>query len=224
MLLAAGRGQRFRPITDQLPKPLIPVCGEPLIERHLRCLVEAGVRDVVINLGWLGDQIESALGNGERFGASIRYSSEGWPALETGGGVFKALPLLGREPFLLINTDVWSDYPLARLVDHAIGLAPDDLAHLVLVPNPAFHLQGDFGLQGGRIRDGLPRWTFSGLSVQRPELFVHCQAGPFPILPLWRRALAEGRLAGSLYEGRWHDIGTPERLESLTNRLSIERT
>lgn len=216
MLLAAGRGQRFRPVTDTTPKPLIAVNGEPLIERHLRRLAAAGVEHVVINLGWLGDRIEAALGDGARFGLRIDYSREGWPALETGGGVHHALPLLGDAPFLLINGDVWCDYPLDRLVSSAATLAPDDLAHLLLVPNPEHHPDGDFGLRHDRVVDQAPRWTFSGLSIQRPRLFADSAAGAFPILPLWRRALDEGRLAGSHYEGRWCDVGTPQRLAALS--------
>lgn len=224
MLLAAGRGERFRPRTDTLPKALIPVAGEPLIERHLQRLAEAGAREVVINLGWLGECIEAALGDGARFGLRIRYSREGWPALETGGGVSNALQLLGEAPFLLINGDVWCDYPLARLMDVAATLAPDDLAHLLLVSNPEHHPQGDFGLSHGRIVDAEPRWTFSGLSVQRPALFEDCPNEAFPILPLWRRALDQGRLAGEFYDGRWGDIGTPQRLATLEAELISEST
>lgn len=223
MLLAAGRGERFRPRTDTLPKPLIPVRGEPLIERHLRRLAATGVGDVVINLGWLGEQLADALGDGARYGTRIHYSREGWPALETGGGVLRALPLLGDAPFLLINGDVWTDYPLAQLVAAAQALAPTDLAHLLLVPNPAHHPQGDFALDAaGRVQDGAPRWTFSGLSVQRPTLFDDCADGRFPILPLWRRALEQGRLAGTLYQGVWCDVGTPQRLAALEAALAAE--
>lgn len=220
MILAAGRGERFRPVTDTLPKPLICVGGEPLIERHLRRLAAAGVREVVVNLGWLGEQIEAALGDGRRFGLRVVYSCEGWPALETGGGVFHALPLLGTAPFLLVNGDVWTDYPLDRLVARAADLPPNDLAHLVLVPNPAHNPRGDFGLVDGRVCDSEPRRTFSGLSVQRPELFAGCVDGAFPILRLWRAAEAAGRLAAEVYDGPWSDVGTPERLEALTARLS----
>lgn len=222
MLLAAGRGERFRPLTDTLPKPLIPVNGEPLIERHLRRLAEAGIHDVVINPGWLGERIEVVLGGGAPFGLGIRYSREGWPALETGGGVLRALPLLGEAPFLLINSDVWCDYPLRRLMGAADALAPEDLAHLLLVPNPVHHLQGDFGLRDGRVVDTGPRLTFSGMSVQRPALFAGCRDGAFPILPLWRRALEQGRLAGELYRGRWCDVGTPQRLAALEAELAAE--
>lgn len=222
MLLAAGRGERFRPLTDTVPKPLIPVSGEPLIERHLRRLAMAGIREVVINLGWLGEKIEAVLGDGGCLGMSVVYSREGWPALETGGGVHRALPLLGGAPFLLVNGDVWSDYPLDRLVRTATAMAPTDLAHLVLVPNPEHHPQGDFGLRDGRVVDTAPHWTFSGLSVQRPALFAGGRDGAFPILPLWRDALAAGKLSGELYRGLWSDVGTPQRLAVLLAVLDSE--
>lgn len=224
MLLAAGRGERFRPLTDTLPKPLIPVNGEPLIERHLRRLAEAGIHDVVINLGWLSERIEAVLGNGDRFGLRIAYSREGWPALETGGGVLHALPLLGDDPFLLVNGDVWSDYPLDRLVAATAAMASSDLAHLVLTPNPEHHPQGDFGLSDDRVIETAPHWTFSGLSVQRPALFSGERHGAFPILPLWRRAMEQGRIAGELYRGRWCDVGTPQRLTALSAQLAADRT
>lgn len=215
MLLAAGRGQRFRPLTDSVPKPLIPVCGVPLIERHLQRLAAAGIEEAVINLGWLGERIRTTLGDGQRFGLRILYSAEGWPALDTGGGVTHALPLLGQAPFLLINSDVWSDYPLRRLMATAAALAPADQAHLVLVPNPQHNPVGDFGLRTGRIVDQTPRWTFSGLSIQRPSLFAAGPSGTYPAAPLWQRAMRQGALAGELYRGRWHDVGTPQRLAAL---------
>lgn len=220
MLLAAGRGQRLRPFTDRHPKPLAEVAGERLIERHVRRLAAAGVHDLVINLGWLGDQVEALLGDGHRYGVRIAYSREGWPALETGGGVFRALPLLGDAPFLLVNADVWTDYPLERLREVAIALPDDVLGHLVLVPNPGHHPQGDFGLENGHVVEAAPRATFSGLSVQRPALFAGCDDGAFPILPLWHRAIAQGRLAGERYDGRWCDVGTPERLADLERALA----
>lgn len=223
MILAAGRGERFRPLTDTTPKPLIAVQGEPLIERHLRALVAAGVVDVVINLGWLGDRIREQLGDGAAFGARIQYSDEGWPAFETGGGVFNALPLLGTDPFLLVNADVWTDYPLDRLVDKARQLPAADLAHLVLVPNPSHNLKGDFGLAGDRVVAEPRGYTFSGLSVQRPELFASVPASQkgqaFPLLPLWREALVTGRLGGEAFNGQWSDVGTPERLQQLEQHL-----
>jgi MurNAc alpha-1-phosphate uridylyltransferase len=223
MILAAGRGERLRPLTDRLPKPLIPVRGEPLIERHLRQLAAAGVHDVVINLGWLGEQIEAALGEGLRFGLSITYSREGWPALDTGGGVLRALPLLGSQPFLLISADLWSDYPLRQLVVRAQALPERDLAHLVLVPNPHFHPRGDFALDGGRVRSAPREFTFGNYSVLRPQLFEGCRDGAFPVGPLWQRAADAGRVGGELYHGRWWNIGTQEELHRLETAFEPDR-
>ncbi len=219
MILAAGRGERFRPLTDTLPKPLIEVAGQPLIEWHLYALAAAGVREVVINLGWLGALIRERLGNGSRFGLSILFSDEGWPTLQTGGGIFHALPLLGTEPFLLINADVWTDYPLAALVARARALPAADLAHLVLVPNPVHNPAGDFGLEVERVRNAPRALTVSGLSIQSAALFADCAARSFQIAPLWRRAVDENRVSGEIYGGLWSDVGTPQRLQELTSRL-----
>ena len=216
MLLAAGRGERMRPLTDTRPKPLLEVGGQPLIAWHLQALARAGVREVVINVAWLGDLIRQALGDGSEFGVNIQYSPEPWPALETGGGIFQALPLLGPEPFLVVNGDTWTDIDLARL-----QLGPGADAHLVLVPNPPQHPRGDFVLQGGRIIDGEgPRLTYSGIGVYSPTLFDGCQPGRFALLPLLQKAIRAGRLAGHMHTGQWHDIGTPERLAALDARLS----
>lgn len=213
MILAAGRGSRLQPLTDTVPKPLVAVAGVPLIEWHLRNLARAGVREVVVNLGWLGEKLRAALGDGGRFGVVLRFSAEGWPALDTGGALRQARPLLGTQPFLLVNADIWTDAPFAQLVEVAHTLAADDLAHLVLVDNPPHNPQGDFALEAGRITAHGVRLTVSGLSVQRPQLLDGCPLqGAFPLPPLWQRALAAGRLAGSRYAGRWFDVGTPERL------------
>ena len=224
MILAAGRGARFKPLTDSLPKPLIPVGGEALIERHLRGLALAGIRDVVINLGWLGERIEAQLGDGARLGVRVAFSREGWPALETGGGIFHALPLLGAGPFLLVNGDVWTDYPFSGLVARARALPGNDLAHMVLIPNPTHHPAGDCGLAGGRVVTAcVETHTFSGLSVIRPELFAEIgNAEPAPHFPLWpllRDAAIRGQVGGELYGGRWSDVGTPERLQALEAEL-----
>ncbi len=220
MILAAGRGERMRPHTDHRPKPMLPVAGKPLIERHLERLHAAGVEDVVINLGWLGEVIREDIGDGAGFGVRVHYSVEGWPALESGGGIFHALPLLGDAPFVVVNGDVWTDYPLARLVQRAATLEAGLLAHLVLVRNPAHNPRGDFALANGRIDNAeAGRHTFSGLSVHRPEFFAGCKPGHFPLLPLWRAAAAAGRLSGELYEGGWSDVGTPERLGELERAL-----
>lgn len=220
MILAAGKGERMRPLTDGRPKPMLPVAGKPLIEYHLERLGAAGVREFVINLGWHGSQIRDALGDGARWGVSVRYSEEGWPALESGGGILHALPLLGAAPFIVVNGDVYADYPWPALVARARQLPAGDLAHLVLVPNPAHNPGGDFVLEQGRLGNGpAPRLTFSGISVHRPEFFEGCAPGHFPLLPLWRRYAGEGRLGGERYAGRWSDVGTPQRLAELEQAL-----
>jgi MurNAc alpha-1-phosphate uridylyltransferase len=211
MLLAAGRGDRMRPLTDQTPKPLLAVRGKSLIVYHLEQLARSGVHEVVINLAWLGARIRAALGDGSAFGVSIRYSDEGSRALETGGGIFKALPWLGSEPFLVVNADVYTDFDFGTL-----QIATDAWAQLLLVPNPAHHPKGDFVLEQGRVvAQGGPRWTYAGIGVYRPELFRGCQPGRFALLPLLQRAIAARRLQGELYTGQWSDVGTVERLAAL---------
>lgn len=212
-ILAAGRGERMRPLTDHTPKPLLDIAGRPLIEWHLQKLAAAGVREVVINLGWLGERIRSHLGEGQRFGLSIAYSNEGWPALETGGGLFHALPLLGTAPFLLVNGDVFTDIDLAALRQQP--LSPQTLAHLVLVANPPQHAAGDFALLGGRVVDTGPRLTYSGIALLRPQLFAGCTGGAFPLAPLLKHAMAAGHVTGEQHDGQWCDVGTPERLAAL---------
>lgn len=212
-ILAAGRGERMRPLTDHAPKPLLTVRGKPLIEWHLEKLVAAGVRVVVVNLGWLGEKIRTHLGNGARFGAVVHYSDEGWPALETGGGIHKALPLLGDAPFLLVNGDVFTDFDLASLLRS--GLRPNDQGHLVMVPNPPQHLEGDFALVNGRVHDAAPRLTYSGIALIHPSLFAGCEAGAFPLAPLLKRAIVLGKVSGERHDGLWSDVGTPARLQAL---------
>jgi MurNAc alpha-1-phosphate uridylyltransferase len=215
MILAAGRGNRMRPLTDHTPKPLLMAGGRPLIDYHLQRLAQAGIRDIVINHAHLGEQIERTIGDGAHLGVSIRYSPE-TQALETGGGIFKALPFLGPEPFLVVNGDIWTDLDLSPL-----RLGPGDLAHLVLVPNPPQHPRGDFALVEGRVRaDGEPRLTFSGIGVYHPALFASCRPGAFPLAPLLREAMASERVGGQVYPGLWFDIGTPERLAALDRLLS----
>ena len=221
MILAAGRGERMRPLTLERPKPLLSVGGHPLIVHHLHALAGAGFADVVINVSWLGEQIRDALGDGAGFGLRIRYSEESPEPLETGGGIFRALPWLGPGPFVVVNGDVWSDYPLANLRGR---LAAEDLAHLVLVPNPEHHARGDFLLRETRIVEVEPaagevRATFAGIGVYRPALFDGCADGAFKLAPLLRAAARAGRVGGELYAGDWHDIGTPERLAELDARL-----
>ena len=218
MLLAAGRGERMRPLTDHTPKPLLPVAGKPLIVWHLERLASAGFRDVVINHAHLGDQIEALLDDGAAWGLSISYSAEPPGALETAGGIVQALPLLGDEPFLVINSDIWCDWDVGRA--HS-ALAAHDLAHLVLVPNPGHNAKGDFALADGRIAsEGESRLTFAGIGVYRCELFTGLEAGkPAKLAPLLRTAMGENRVGGELHSGRWVDVGTPERLAELDVEL-----
>ena len=220
MILAAGRGERMRPLTDRLPKPLLSVAGVPMIEHVVRNLARAAVTDLVVNLGYRGAQISQHLGGGDRLGVTITYSDEGDPPLETGGGVFRALGLLGRDPFLLVNADVYADFDFSALARRATEFPATDLAHLVLVPNPEHRREGDFGLDRGRSRnDGDPRLTFSGISILRPELFVNCEDGRFPLAPLLRQAAACDQLGGERFDGDWSDVGTPARLAELESRL-----
>jgi MurNAc alpha-1-phosphate uridylyltransferase len=208
MILAAGRGERMRPLTDRLPKPLLEAGGHRLIEYHLSALARHGITEIVVNLSWLGERIRETLGGGDRYGVSIRYSDEGPEAYGTGGGLFAALPLLGADPFLVVNSDVWTDLSLDALQRPA-----GSLAHLVLVANPAHHPAGDLGL-------GL---TYSGISVLDPQLFAGCSAGVFPLKPLFERAQQAGRLTSQRHAGAWTDVGTPERLAALDAELRLGR-
>ena len=209
MILAAGKGERMRPLTLTTPKPLIRVGGIPLIEYHLRALARAGFTEIVINHAWLSQQIEDHLGNGSRFGVSIRFSPEGEP-LETGGGIFRALPLLGDEAFVVVNGDIWTDYDFSALRRPLKGLA-----HLVLVDNPEHHPDGDFILADGTVHVGqtpADNLTYSGIAVLHPRLFDGCTGGAFKLAPLLRAAMAEGRVSGEHLKGHWVDVGTHERL------------
>jgi len=211
MILAAGRGERLRPMTDTTPKPLLQVRGQPLIERHVVGLVRAGVERIVINLSWLGARISEYLGDGARYGAAIVYSDEQPHALETAGGIIRALPHLGAAPFAVVNGDIYTDFPFETL-----GLAPDRDAHLVLVPNPPQHLRGDFGLeQGMALADAASRYTFSGIAMYRGALFAGCADGVRPLKPMLVRCMAVKRCSAELYTGAWEDVGTPERLQAL---------
>jgi len=231
MLLAAGRGERMRPLTDHTPKPLLMVGGKPLIVWHIEKLVRAGIRELVINHAHLGAQIEQALGDGSRLGAHIQYSPE-THALETAGGIANALPLLGDEPFAVINSDIFCDYDFALLHERAAGLkATGDTAHLVLVDNPVHHPNGDFYLSGNRLT--LPEappslldprssiLTFSGIGIYQPSLFSHIPRGGIaPLAPLLRAQIALGRVGGEHYPGLWVDVGTPQRLRELDQRIA----
>ena len=220
MILAAGKGERMRPLTLHTPKPLLPVAGVPLIEYHLRALVAAGFKEVVINHAWLGAQIEAHLGNGAGWGLSISYSAEGEP-LETGGGIFKALPLLGNDPFVLVNGDVWTDYDFTRLPQQPAGLA-----HLVLVDNPGHHGKGDFCLHQGLVsdaQDGAATLTYSGIAVIDPKLFDGCTAGAFRLAPLLRDAMSVGQVTGEHFTGHWVDVGTQERLAEVEQLIKGRR-
>ncbi|MGA7537520.1 MAG: nucleotidyltransferase family protein [Steroidobacteraceae bacterium] len=215
MLLAAGRGERLRPITDTLPKPLAQVAGKALIVYHLEALARANVREVVINLSWLGEQIRAALGDGSRYGVQITYSEEGPVPLEAGGGIHRALPLLGAGPFLVVNSDVWTDMDFSRV----LTLDESADARLMLAPNPPHHPRGDFGLQGDFVVERqTDRFTYTGVGIYRPELFQGCAPGKFPLLPLLQRAIAARRLRGEVYRGEWLDIGSPDRLAALDAR------
>ena len=210
MILAAGRGERLRPLTDTTPKPLLDVHGKPLIVHHLENLAQAGFREVVINLSHLGDMIRDTIGNGDQWGLSIKYSPEPPGALDTGGGIQKALPMLGEAPFAVINADIFSQYPLARL--RAIKCSH---AHLILVANPNHNPNGDFTLQGGYIGSkDQPRYTFSGLSVYNPRFFEAAPEGSYSVVPMLRDAASQQQVTGEIYRGTWHDIGTSERLKS----------
>lgn len=219
MILAAGKGERMRPLTLTTPKPLIPVAGVPLIEYHLGALARAGFTEVVVNHAWLGEKIEAHVGNGERFGLQVTYSRETQP-LETGGGIFQALKYLGDEPFVVVNGDIWTDYDFAALRRPLAGLA-----HLVLVPNPEHHPEGDFLLQDGQVQvpsTSMDTLTYSGIAVLHPQLFADSAAGAFKLAPLLRFAMRDGDVSGEQFDGHWIDVGTPERLaatETLLARL-----
>jgi len=217
MILAAGRGERMRPLTDRIPKPLLSVAGRPLIEYHIEALAQAGFKELVINHAHLGEQIEATLGDGHRWGIAILYSPEPSGALETGGGIFNALPLLGNVPFAVINGDIWTDYDLARLKSPR-----ESLAHLILVDNPIHNQEGDFLLSSeGLCGEGVGRrLTFSGIGVYHPGFFAGCKPGAFPLAPMLKAAMAQGKVSGEYYSGKWVDVGTPRRLEKLNRMLS----
>lgn len=231
MILAAGRGKRMRPLTDHTPKPLLKVGQRPLIDWHLQNLSSAGFRQIVVNHAWLGDQIRAHLGDGGNWNLKIHHSAEE-QALETAGGIARALPWLGDKPFLVINGDVWTDWPASEALVHAKALqgSSSHQAHLVMVPNPPQHPKGDFLLRDGLVQDPAsplsattrdePTYTFSGIGIYKPDLFDGVPADkPVALGPLLRKAMQSGQILGSLYAGQWHDIGTKERLEKLDRAL-----
>ena len=228
MILAAGRGERMRPLTDHMPKPLIPVAGKPLIQWHLEKLAHAGISEVIINHAWLGGMIERALGSGQQFGLNIRYSPESH-ALETAGGIATALPLLGEEPFLVLNGDIWCDWDPAQAKHFACELKLRScLAWLLMVQNPVQHPSGDFFLESdGLLHDEVARaanavrHTFAGIGVYQPELFEHTPAHrPAKLAPLLRQAMKNNQVCGALHQSEWTDVGTPERLAALEGKIA----
>lgn len=217
MILAAGRGERMRPLTDEKPKPLLEVDGKPLLQYQIEKLVHAGIRDIVINHAVMGDQIEDYFGSGRQLGANIIYSAEGDTPLETGGGIFRALPFLGDGPFIVSNADIWTDYSYQNLQNTLQGLA-----HLVLVNNPDHHPAGDFAIQDGYAcnqGENIARYTFSGIGLYSRELFRHCSGGAFPLAPVIRRAVDQHQVTAEIYQGLWMDIGTPERLQAVSRLI-----
>lgn len=222
MILAAGRGERLRPLTDNTPKPLLQAGPKRLIEYLIDNLVVAGFEDLVINYAHLGRQFPQTLGDGSRYSARIQYSPELEGGLETAGGIIKALPLLGNSPFLVVNGDIWTDFDFAGL--NNFDLDADALCHLVLVQNPLHNPTGDFGLDSaGRLTAATQdKWTFSGIGIYRPEMFAGLSHGKRALKPLFDRAIAAGKISGQLYHGDWSDIGTVERLEDLEKQLSTD--
>ena len=216
MILAAGRGERMHTLTDKLPKPMLPVAGKPLLQYHVEALAQAGFTDLVINHARFGDRIEAFFADGAAFGVNIRYSAEGDSPLETGGGIKRALPLLGDDPFLVINGDIWTDFLPDSLTPSVAGQA-----HLVLVANPPHHPDGDFVLKNGAVLiSGQPKYTFSGIGVYQPSLFNSIRSQLFPLAPVLRQAMQDRQVTGELHRGRWFDIGTPTRLAALEDYLA----
>ena len=218
MILAAGRGERMRPLTDSVPKPLLEVGGKPLIAYTIELLKAGGIDEIVVNYAHLGQQIVDYLGDGKDFGVSIRYSDETGGALETGGGIFKALGQLDDHPFLVINSDVWTDFPIERLPRDLPGLA-----HLVMVDNPTHHMKGDFCLDQSMVNlNQGTKLTFSGIGVYSPRLFAGSRGGSFPLAPILRDAIIRKQVTGEYYQGNWIDVGTPERLQALNEFILAE--
>ncbi|MCK5669195.1 MAG: nucleotidyltransferase family protein [Gammaproteobacteria bacterium] len=222
MILAAGRGERMRPLTDKMPKSMLEVSGKPLIQYHVENLVQAGIVEIVINHALFGEQIEAYLNDGKALGASITYSVEGDQPLETAGGIVRALPLLGDKPFVTVNADIWTDFSFQDLLCQSDDLS-NDSAHLILVDNPEHNPEGDFALSDEKVvNQGKPMLTFSGISIFTPKFFKDCASGSAPLAPILRKAASQGRVTGSHYQGQWQDIGTPARLSDLRQSLDIK--
>ncbi|HFC30116.1 MAG TPA: nucleotidyltransferase family protein [Oceanospirillales bacterium] len=219
LILAAGKGERMRPLTLFKPKPLLEVCGIPLIEYHIINLKKAGFKQIVVNVSWLAQQIMQRLGNGSQFGVEIRYSYEGEKPLETGGGMLKALPLLNNEAFLVVNGDIFTDFDFSE-----ISIQDDKLAHLVLVKNPAHNPNGDFALTEDNLltnNNSQQKLTYSGIGIYHPKLFKEAQAGKFSVIPLVKQAIAKNLVSGQIHQQQWDDIGTIERLTAINNELIL---
>ena len=219
LILAAGKGERMRPLTLFKPKPLLEVCGIPLIEYHIINLKKAGFKQIVVNVSWLAQQIMQRLGNGSQFGVEIRYSYEGEKPLETGGGMLKALPLLNNEAFLVVNGDIFTDFDFSE-----ISIKDDKLAHLVLVKNPEHNPNGDFALDEEKLltnNNKQQKFTYSGIGIYHPKLFKDVQAGKFSVIPLVKQAIAKNLVSGQIHQHQWDDIGTIERLTAINNELIL---
>ncbi len=222
LILAAGKGERMRPLTLVKPKPLLEVCGTTLIEHHILNLKKAGFTDIVINISWLAQQIMNKLGSGNQYGVKIRYSFEGDEPLETGGGIYKALSLLDKEPFLVVNGDVKTDIDFT-----CIKAIPNMLAHLVMVSNPNHNPNGEFFLDGKQLLsfvDSSKKQTYSGIGIYNPKLFEHSQSGKFSVVPLLKEAMSQKMVSGQFYKGQWDDIGTIERLTQINTNCKKQKT
>ncbi len=218
MILAAGRGERLRPLTDTVPKPLLEIGGKPIIQHTIEALAKSGFKELIINLAYLGGKIESTLGNGDKFGVNIEYSHEGETGLETAGGIIHALAMLGSEPFLVVNGDIATDFVFSELY-----LSDSKLAHVVLVPNPSHHRDGDFTLEDGAVSyRGDNFYTYSGIGLFRAEIFEPCNQRSYPLAPLLRLAMDQQAVSGQLHKGYWMDIGTIERLELVDRKMTLD--